>query len=151
MARERRIATHRELDEMLRLRDAADTYWQMNPEVPMNPDRPGEWLPSALAVGSKLSRAPDPVPVVIRLQDAAAPRREPEKTRVVPVERARVERAAALIAGKRANGERDYVRAVAREMSASAVFLSRQNITRLDRLMSGNPDALIRLDAAAEL
>jgi hypothetical protein len=151
LTRERRIATHRELDEMLRLRDAAQTYWQINPDVPMNPERPGGWLPSALAIANKLSRVPEPVPMVIRMQDAAAPRPEPQETRAVPVEHERVERAAALIAGKRANGERRYLRAVSREMRASPVFLSRQNITQLDRLMSGKADALIRWDAATGL
>jgi hypothetical protein len=55
MARERRIATHRELADMLELRDAAYAYWNMHPDAGAEwPD----WPPSALAVARKLGEVP---------------------------------------------------------------------------------------------
>jgi hypothetical protein len=55
MARERRIATHRELADMVELRDAAYAYWDMHPEA--GAEWP-EWPPSALVVARKLGEVP---------------------------------------------------------------------------------------------
>jgi hypothetical protein len=69
--REQRIATGRELDDVLRLRDAAEAEWLMRSELPGDL-RP----PSALKITNELSRAPVTLVVTFRREDQDATKTE---------------------------------------------------------------------------